>query len=44
MKKFSLKSYEYYEKTQNGDINEIIKNKFYAFHSLIDTDKNSPEV
>lgn len=30
---FDIEKYEFYEKVENGDINEIIPDKLYAFSS-----------
>ena len=43
-KKFDLTEYEHYEKIENGDLNWIIPNKFIAFSSPYDKNKDDSGV
>lgn len=40
VRNFKLRDYEYYERVENGDLNEIIPEKFIAFSGPSSTDRD----
>lgn len=41
IRNFKLRDYEYYERVENGDLNEIIPDKFIAFSGPSNTERDS---